>query len=243
MKTAGVAMALVLTLSLAVLSACGGGNGDDELERALRSMTEDDLTIMVLPQEELDEEFADLEIDDDSGFKGNEQATNDTIDPEDTADDLERAGRINGYELEYGAPDRLSVLQAGEGVTSVETIVHLFTDAGAASDFLAKQVNDWQRSEGEEIMAGTTLQEIETFAVDGLADEAIGLRGRASVGDAQLHGTAVYFRLDRLVGETWIGRADDANISSQVEEVARALEKRIERVLLGDIGGTPVPLP
>ncbi len=243
-------IAAVMAASLVVAACGGGGEGDladreigDELERALQSVTENDLAIMVLPQEELGEEFADLEIDEDSGFQNNEQATDDTINPEDTGEDLERAGRINGYELEYVAPDLLSMLEAGEGVAVVETMVHLFKDAGAASDFLAEQVEDYQRFEGKEVMPSMTLQEAQTFAVDGLADEAIGVRARVSFGDMQLYGTGVYFRLGRLVGEAWIATGDDADVNSQVKTIARALEERIEGVLLGDITGTPMPLP
>lgn len=243
MKTARVGIAFLFATCLAVLAACGGGNGADELERALQSVTENDLAIMILPQEDLGEEFADLEIDEDSGFVDNEQAADGTIDPHDTADDLEQAGRINGYELGYEAPDWFSVLEAGQGVIAVDTEVVLFEDGPAASEFLAKQVDDSLRLEGEEIQTGITLEEVETFQVVGLADEAVGQRRRISFGDAQMYGTVVGFRLDRLLGSAAIVRADDANVNSQVEEIARALEERIEGVLLGDVVGTPVPLP
>jgi len=243
MKTARVGIAFLFATCLAVLAACGGGNGADELERALQSVTENDLAIMVLPQEDLGEEFADLEIDEDSGFVDNEQAADGTIDPPDTADDLEQAGRINGYELGYEAPDWFSVLEAGQGVIAVDTEVVLFEDGPAASEFLAKQVDDSLRLEGEEIQTGITLEEVETFQVVGLADEAVGQRRRISFGDAQMYGTVVGFRLDRLLGSAAIVRADDANVNSQVEAIARALEQRIEGVLLGDIGGMPVPVP
>jgi hypothetical protein len=144
MKTATLPLALPFAICLAVLTACGGDNGDNELDRALRSITENDLAIMVLPQEDLGEEFADLQIDDESGFVDNEEAADDTVDPDDTADDLERAGRINGYQLNFsiGEAEVVRVLQAGEGVILVGTEVELFDDADSASDYLAKQVED-----------------------------------------------------------------------------------------------------
>jgi hypothetical protein len=222
-----------------VASACGG---DDELQQALESVAENDLAIMVLPQDELGDEFADLEVDEDSGFVDNEQAADDTVDPDDTADDLEEAGRIDGYELAYTGP-ALSALEAGEGIISVTTEVELFEDGGGASGFLAKQIDDFERLEGGELEAGVTLEDVERFAVDGLADEAIGLRQQASFGDVDMHATLVVFRLDRLVGAATIVRADDADVNSQVEEIAQALDERIEGVLLGEISGTPVPIP
>ena len=234
-----LAAALLLALGT-VATSCGGG--DDELTQALESLAENDLAVMVLPQEELGDEFANLEVDEDSGFVDNEEAADDTIDPDDTANDLERAGRINGYALEYSDPT-FSALEAGEGVLSVATVVTLFEDGSGASDFFAKQVDDFQRLEGGEIEVGFILEEVETFAVDGLADEAIGIRAQASFGDVQFYVTTVGFRLDRLVGAADIGRADDADVNQRVEEIARALEQRIEGVLLGEITGTPVPIP
>ena len=231
--------ATVFALS-AMASACGGGG--DELKQALDSLGANDLAIMVLPQEELGDEFADLEVDEDSGFEDNKVRADDTIDPDDTADDLERAGRINGYDLTYSDP-ALSALDAGEGVIAVSTEVELFEDASAASDFLAKQMDDFGRLEGEEIESGLTLAEVDTFAVDGLADEAMGLRSRGAFGDTEFYDTTVAFRLDRLVGAAVLDRADDADVNSQVEEIARKLEGRIEGALLGEVTGTPVPVP
>jgi hypothetical protein len=232
-----------------VVAACGDEEGDlterdvsDELERALGSMAENDLAIMVLPQEDLGEEFGNLEIDDDSGFKDSEEETDETIDPDDTAGDLERAGRISGYDLSYSDPS-LSALGAGEGIIAVATELDLFKDASAASDFLAKQVEDHLRLEGQQIQGDWMLEEVETFAVVGLADEAVGIRARARLGDIQAYETVVSFTLDRLVGAADVFRADDADVSSQVEGIARALEERIRGVLLGHIGGTPVPVP
>jgi hypothetical protein len=249
MKSPSVAIALLLSICLAVLSACGGGGGgdltggevgSDELERALRSVVDSDLALMVVPQEDLGDEFADLETDEGSGFVDNQEAADGTVDPDDTASDLESAGRLNGYELAYSDGSG-SALEAGEGVVQVATDVSLFRDAGAASDFLAKEAEDHQRFEGKEIRPSLTLEEVETFAVDGLGDEAIGLRVRASLAGAELYLTSVSFRMNRLVGGAWVFRADDASVNSQVEAIARTLEERVKDVLLGDTGEVPVP--
>lgn len=234
-----LAAALLLALGT-VATSCGGGN--EELTQALETLQVSELDTLVLPQEELGDDFADLEIDEDSGFVDNEEAADNTIDPDDTAEDLERTGRINGYALEYSDPT-FSALEAGEGGLSVGTTVTLFEDDSGASDFFAKEVDDFQRLEGDEIEVGFILEEVETFAVDGLAGEAIGIRAQASFGDVRFYVTTVGFRLDRLVGAATITRADDSNVDSQAEEMARALEERMKGVLLGEITGTPVPIP
>lgn len=243
MKSRLLVLSLLATLFAlsAVASACGGG-GDDELKQALESLSENDLAIMVLPQDDLGDEFADLEVEADSGFVDNEVAADDSVDPDDTTEDLDEAGRLNGYDLTYSDPD-LSALEAGQGILSVSTEIDLFKDAGSASDMFAKQIEDHLRLEGEEIKTGTTLEDVERFAVNGLADEAVGLRQRASFNDAQVYGTVVAFRLDRLVGAASLARADDADDNSQVAQIAQSLEQRIESVLLGEITGTPEAIP
>ncbi len=224
----------------AIASACG--SGDDELKQALASLRDNDLAIMVLPQDQLGDEVADLEVDFASGFQDNKGRADDTIDPDDTADDIEKAGRINGYGLTFTDPS-LSALDAGEGLLSAGTEVELFQDGSAASDFIAKQVDDYQRLEGGEVEEGVTLKDVDTFAVDGLADEAIGIRQKIDFFGLEMFGTVIVFRLQRLLGVATLARADDADTNSQVEEIARSLEQRIEGVLLGDITGTPVPIP
>jgi len=235
-SSSSVTTALLATLAL----ACAGGG--DELDEALRTVGENDLAIMVLPQEELGAQFADLEVDEESGFQDNEQGADDTIDPDDTAAELEAAGRISGYDLEYSDP-ALSALEAGEGLVAGGTSVQLFREASEASDFVSKQIDDARRFEGEEVEPGLTLEGFETFPAEGLGDEATGLRYHISFADAQAYQTAVVFRLGRLVSVAFITRADDADIDSQVEDVARGLNERVVGILLGEITGTPVPLP
>lgn len=243
MKTARAA-AFLFALCLAMLTlACADGNRHNELERAARTVTENDLAIMVLPQEELGDEFGDLAITTTSGFLDSEEAAGATIDPDDTADDMERAGYVTGYRLVYVAADVLSVLEAGEGVIRLSTQVTLFRNPSAASDSMTKRLDDYRRLEGTEIADGLILEDTETFAVEGLADEAVGTRGRFRARDAEWYGTTVAFRLEQLVGHVLQYRPDDTNVDSEVQEIARALEQRIEGVLLGDIGGRPVPLP
>ena len=77
-----LAAALLLALGT-VATSCGGGN--EELTQALETLQVNKLDTLVLPQEELGDESANLEIDEDSGFKNNEDAAEDTIDPDDTA--------------------------------------------------------------------------------------------------------------------------------------------------------------
>ncbi len=228
--------------ALALLGAACGGGGDD-LGEALQALSENDLAIMVLPEDELGGEIAGLEIDaDESGFSDSADTADDTLDPEDTADDIDRMGRVSGYGLGYSDPD-LSALAEGEGVVFAGTSLDLFQDEEGAAAFLDKQLDDYQRFEGKEVEPGFRLEQSETFTVDGLGDEAVGLRAQLTFGDATAFQTVVAFRLGRLLAAAVLSRADDTDAAAQMEETARALEARVEGVLRGEIRGTPVPIP
>ena len=85
---------VAIGFSLLVASACGGGG--DELEKALQSLSEDDLAIMVLPQEAFGDASDGLEVASYSGVNDSDEVADDTLDPEDTGDDLEEAGFVTG---------------------------------------------------------------------------------------------------------------------------------------------------
>ncbi|MGH9197883.1 MAG: hypothetical protein ACRD1T_19335, partial [Acidimicrobiia bacterium] len=224
---------------LALAVSCGGG---DDLEKALKSVTDDQLAIMVLPQEFVGDEFADLEVDSDSGFQDNEAAADDTIDPDDTAENLAEAGRTNGYDLTFSDPS-FSALEAGEGPLEVNSSVDLFATKEAAAQFIAKQVADYSSFEGQDVEPGFRLASVETYTVDSLGDEAVGFDLQIQFSDVSFYGIFVGFRLDRLVAAAGIATADDADVKAQSETLARLLEQRIRDVLLGDIDETPVPIP
>ena len=231
-----LAFGLVATLAL----ACGGG-GADKLAEALKSVTNDQLAIMVLPQKELGNDAADLPLaPGESGFMDNDSAADSTFDLNDTGADLAKAGRLNGYDLSYSDFSRFG----GEGgALEVATSLDLFTDNDAASKFIAKQIDDLKSLQGQSPSEGFTIPEVATSRVDGLADEAIGGWYRFDVQDeGSGRATFVAFRLGRLVGAAISIRADDKNVDLQVATTARALERRISSILLGEITGTPVPL-
>lgn len=195
---------------------------------------------MPLPLEELGEGVAGLEVDGgESGPSDNEDAAANTLDPDDSGADLGRGGRIGGYDLLYVDP---SAYAAGEGLVSVGTSIDLFTDGTSASALLRKERGDYERLIGTEAPAGT-LARAETWTLEGLGEEAFELRVAYDSSGVRAYGTAVGFRLGRILGWVVVGTADGADVHARVEALARALERRIESVLLGDVTGEPEPLP
>ena len=224
-------LSLLAVLVVPPALACGGGGGDD-LSKAFASVSPDDIGSMVLEQDKLGGEFAYLEMDPDSGPSDNEDAAATTIDPDDTADDLSRLGRVGGYSLTYVDPG-LAAPDVGERVISISMELDLFLDSAGAARFLAKQRGDFQRFVGSTLENGVALQETETFSVDSVGDEATGLRIRAGYEGTQFYQTVVAFRLDRLVAAAVLFRADRNDAASQVQRIASALAARIEEVSLG----------
>jgi hypothetical protein len=234
-------LAITLLAGLALAGCTGGG---DDLADALAALTGDDLAIMVLPLEDYGPDYAGFDVSSDGGANDAAANAEDTFDPDDTAAELEEAGWESGYELGFEDPDALDTLEAGEGAIAVSTSVELLSDEAAATAYMEKQFDDMVALQGEELDAGSSLEEATTFEVDGLGDEAQGARTRLSVlGAQEFTGTFVVFRIDRLIGVAIIVRADDGDINTEVEDLAAKLEHRVRGVLGGDITGTPIPIP
>lgn len=240
------ALTLTAVLSAIVSAGCGGASRDNDLRQALRSANKRDLAVMVLPKSALGKEFATLEVAPYShplGYSSNAQeAPSDTIDPKETGATLRDAGRVIGYDLTYGHPDLTAALKSGRGVVFVKTSVDLFTDDSSAGRYVEKMGRDYQRLAGKDL-GGGKIDQVESFPVEQVGDEAIGRRARITSSGVQLFGTIIMFHLGRLVGFASVARADQGNEDKNVESLARALATRIEAVLLGEIKKLPVPLP
>src|SRR5574341_2200601 len=147
--------ALSATLSafviLSIASACGGG-GDSRLDTALESVTEEQLAVMVLPQDAYGDLADDLETDSDSGSRSSEDAADDTVDPDDSGTDLEDAGFKSGYDLTY-IDKTFASLEEG-GVFTASSTVDLFTGKASASAQMTKEIEDYREFEGSEVEPG-----------------------------------------------------------------------------------------
>jgi hypothetical protein len=67
-------------------------------------VTEADLATMVVPEDDLKQEFPALERDGESGTLTAQEMANETLDPDDTASGLRRAGWLRGYVMDYSNP-------------------------------------------------------------------------------------------------------------------------------------------
>ncbi len=247
-KTACVGIALLLAICPAVLSGCGGGEADI----TDREISDEELALMVLPQEEFGVEYAGLELDEvASGFMSNETAIENAYDGEDERRDIEGFGRVNGYTEVYSSP--LAVEDdpsaSSEMGLMLGTGVELLRDGDGASGRLEDEIADYQKEVSEEAGAEDVQQgDLQLFSPDGVGDEATGLQMEFPVSvDTGLsllyNATHVSFRRGRVVGAIVIGEFNARDRRDEVVALARKLDERIQAVLRGDITPSPATTP
>jgi hypothetical protein len=236
----GIAMALLRGAALLVfallLAGCGLGG-----KEASNEITDEQLAVMVLPDDELGTpDGFELDLEDSGGMNARE-AADWTTDPEDNAADLRQDGWLSGYELTYSNPDDRVSFELGEGVISGDSTVQLFDTETSARAQLVQEIKDLERLRGENA-EGVRLARFETFDVD-VGDEGWGIELTARARGVTLHGTGVLFRSGRLVADTGFLHVDETGRHSEAVAAARALESRIQRSLAGELDAEPIPLP
>jgi hypothetical protein len=117
---------LGLLLLLCLAAACGGKSSS-----TLGSVAKNDLAVMVLPATEFGEVADGGRVDPDSGFQDYAASAEDTLDPDDTAADVEAAGMEAAYELAY-------TTETGQ----VSSEVALFGSAEEAQPFVEDKIGD-----------------------------------------------------------------------------------------------------
>jgi hypothetical protein len=243
MKAPCVAMALLFAVCLAVLSGCGGGEADV----TAREISDEELSLMVLAQEEFGAEYAELDPDDErSGFQSNDEVVAEAHDRDDERRDIERFGRVNGY---FEAYSSTGSFLTGEGLLDVATGVELLRDSAGASGRMKHEMAEYEtelREQAEEEDAQEA--DLRPFGTGGIGDEAVGLQVRFTIPldgglKVSYYATYVSFRRGRLVGAVVVGESEDRDRRDEVAALARKLDERIQAVLSGDITATPAATP
>lgn len=225
-------------LLLAVAMAACGGGGEPDL--TARPISDADLGTMALYEVDLPQEFADFVRTSESGFKTNEQSAERHFDPADEAQDLELFGQVREYVRVYRLPVGGQIPQR-EAISLVSS-ARLFEDPSGASDYLQDELADMEASVGKD-MGGTTIEKLERFKVDGIADEAVGARTTLLLPDdgseRPAYGTQVSFRRGRLLLSIAVIRTDDKDVGGELDVLARSLDDRIQVVLQGTLMASP----
>lgn len=213
--------AAIALVCVGLLAGCGVG--EDE-PAATRNVKRADLKRLAVPKRDLGAIARGLKLDAEStGRYDNKKAAEDSIDPKDTARQLARAGRINGYEVTYTArrPQPL-------GVFVVSQAVELFRTEQAAARYLEKFVDDHERFQGRRI-EGVKLVRVERFDADA-GDDAAGLHMTLSYQGKRVFMTLVAFRRGRVFGGALALLTRRLIISGDVERIVDAIDDRVQDV-------------
>ena len=206
----------------------------EALNRATRSIREADLPRMVLDLHELPPEFQgfhpsrdgalDNAIMAEQGFPGN------------SAESFAALGRITGYVQEFAAPvARGEAIPVGYDL-AVASVVHLFEDAQGVSRWMREIfLGQFEANTGRELHSGQHLLMVERLPFQGFSDEVAGLRVLQSGPQGPVSSTVVDFRVGRLLGVVYLATFGNCERRAAVEHLGHALERKIVRVVLGDL--------
>jgi hypothetical protein len=223
---------VLVAVTLPLLSACGGGGPSDQTDRQI---TDQELSLMVLPLSDLGSQYADFELDDTSGPQSNEQVISDAFDKEDEAQDVERFGRASGYEAFYTSSQ---ALLEEKGPINVGMTVVLHDNADGASGNLKDGADDAQRAVGK-TNEDVTIEGVETFEAGDIGQDAVGVVQKASFqadqADFTLNQTIVGFQEGRLIGSVVITGFESEDMQAEATAIARKLDERILAVLRGEV--------
>jgi hypothetical protein len=217
-----------------VLVACGGGSEEGDL--TVPDISDEQLTLMVLEQSELGDEYADFESDL-SRLETREERIAHVN--EDEAGDLERFGELKTYEQRYSRDEALA---EGTGPVRVGTTVFVFDSVKGASSYLDDDVADLESQVGEELGL-TTIHTVERFTLDGIGDESLGLRlivlTFTEDGWVSHYHTLAWFREGHILALVSLVRLDNSDVRAEVEALAHKLDERIQEVLASQVTPTP----
>jgi hypothetical protein len=222
-------------LVVVAVSGCGVFGDSDEPA----AISRDQLAIMVVPQDELGPAYETLTLDADSGRTMAAEFADDTVDPEDTAASVKRAGWRDGYQLSYSVADA-SALTRPRGLYGIVTEVDSFEGGSAARAHILKTVADLERFEGTRV-EGIKLERFEAFDAE-IGDGAWGMEYTVSAGEFRAHATDVAFYADTLVGSVSVVRGDAQTARVEALRLAAVLANRADRVLAGEVDEEPVSL-
>jgi hypothetical protein len=206
----------------------------EALNRATRLITEGDLPRMVLDLDELLPEFQGFHPSRD-GILDNATMAEQGF-PGNSAESFSALGRITGYVQEFAAPvPRGEFLPVGYEL-AVATVVHLFEDAQGVSRWMREVfLEQFTANVGQEIHPDQQLLMVERLPFHGFSDEVAGLRVLQSGPQGPVSSTVVDFRVGRLLGVVYTAAFGNCERQAVVERLGHALERKIVRVVLGDL--------
>jgi hypothetical protein len=234
--------ALAVLALLVLLPACA--QTDEPAAKAAPAARDDlkaELDTMVVPQEHIGGLPRGLRITPDSGWQDNAAEAASSINPDDSAASLDRAGRVTGYDLSYYDPTR-TALDTGSGMSSLATAVELFRSGAEAKSFLDDRVAYKRELDGTSPSEGVMFRSVTPFDLT-IAEEGHGFFEDVFFGEDHVFRTVIAFRRGRIVASAMVIRADRKDGVEDATRIAGQLDSRIQNAIMGRINEDPVLIP
>lgn len=206
----------------------------EAIHRATQAITEADLPRMVLDTQDLPAVLHDF-IATRGELLDNEAMAENGL-PGSSAERFRAIGRRMGYLQEFRAPaPEGNEIPMGYDLVAT-TVVHLFDDAQGVSRWIDEVfLRDFEANVDHEIHPGQRLLMVERLQYQRFADESAGLRILQSTPEGPVSSTVVDLRVGRVLGVAYVATLGNYTRHELVEELGLALERKIVRVVLGDL--------
>lgn len=206
----------------------------EAIHRATQVITYDDLPRMVLEHRDLPKDLQHF-IPYHQEFLNNEKMAAEGL-PGSSAERFRDIGRLTGYVLDFRAPiPEERTIPPGYDV-AVATVVHLFVDPQSVTRWIEEVfLHDFESNIDTEIHPNQHLLLAQRLSFTGFADEVAGLRVLQSTENGPVSSTVVDLRVGRILGVAYIATLGNYNRQELVQELGLTLERKIVRVVLGDL--------
>ncbi|WP_089936015.1 hypothetical protein [Candidatus Entotheonella palauensis] len=204
------------------------------LHRAVQLMTAEDLPSMVLSHRDLPASLQDF-IPRRQNYLDNHTMAENGM-PGSSAERFREVGRITGYLQEFNAPvPENNVIPPGYDVQAA-SVVHLFDDPNGVARWIDEVfLHDFEANVNEEIHPDQHLLAAERLPLEGFSDVSAGLRVVHGTPKGTASSTVVDFRVGRILGVVYVVTLGNYTRLEVTQELGLALERKIVRVVLGDL--------
>ena len=203
----------------------------EAIYRATESLGERDLVDMALAREDLRDELHGFQLAKEGVLDNKSMAAHGF--PGSTTGEIRSTGRITGYLREFVTSLDPGVLHPGCDVIAA-TVVHLFQDGDQVSRWMKENfLGEFKRFVGKDLGDGQHLMGADEVRCDGFSEEAVGLRTVQTTSSSLVSSNVVDFRIGRLLGVAYVVALGDVDRERVAAQLARCLETRIVRVVLG----------
>ena len=206
----------------------------EAIHRATEVITYDDLPRMVLEHRELPDELQHF-IPYHQEFLDNEKMAAEGLIGS-SAERFRDIGRLTGYVQDFRAPKpEGDTIPPGYDV-AVASVVHLFDEPQSVTRWIEEVfLHDFESNIDKEIHPNQHLLLAQRLSFTGFADEVAGLRVLQSTENGPVSSTVVDLRVGRVLGVAYMATLGNYDRQELVQELGLSLERKIVRVVLGDL--------